>query len=268
LFAFPGATVVKELEFDEAAVIERFWAGRQSGDYFPSEWENRLTLDQAYRIQLGVIARRVALGERQVGWKVGLTAAAIQRQFGFHHPVFGCLLEEGRKRSGLVFACDALIKPGFETELCMQLREPLAGTVDAARARRAIGHCFPALEIVETRGDALAQTMLLVADNAQQKAFVLGEPVMLTDDLMLPQVEARVTVNGAEVARGFGEAVLDDPVNSVVWLAGKLGELGLGIAAGDMIMTGSFVRQFPLAPGDRVRAEFTGIGAVEVGLGS
>ncbi len=255
-----------DLEFDETAVIERFWVGRQSGDYFPSEWANRLTLDQAYLIQLGVIARRVALGERQVGWKVGLTAPAIQRQFGFHHPVFGCLLEEGRKRSGLVFARDTLIKPGFETELCMQLREPLAGTVDAAQARRAIGHCFPALEIIETRGDALAQTMLLIADNAQQKAFVLGEPIVLTDELKPPQVEARVTVNGAEVARGFGEAVLGDPINSVVWLAGKLGELGRGLAAGDMIMTGSFVRQFPLAPGDRVRAEFAGIGAVETGI--
>jgi 2-keto-4-pentenoate hydratase len=35
-----------------------------------------------------------------------------------------------------------------------------------------------------------------------------------------------------------------------------------------MIMTGSFVRQFPLMPGDRVRAEFAGIGAVEVGVAS
>jgi 2-keto-4-pentenoate hydratase len=260
--------MAEEPEFDAASVIERFWTGRQSGDYFPSEWASRLTLDQAYRIQLGVIARRVASGERQVGWKVGLTAAAIQRQFGFHHPVFGCLLEEGRTRSGHVFARDALIKPGFETELCLQLREPLAGTVDAARARRAIGHCFPALEITETRGDPLGQTMLLVADNAQQKAFVLGEPVVLTDDLKLAQVEARVTVNGAEVARGFGEAVLGDPINSVVWLAGKLGELGRALAPGDMIMTGSFVRQFPLAPGDRVRAEFAGISAVEVGIAS
>ena len=255
------------LEFDEAAVIERFWTGRQSGDYFPSEWADRLTLDQAYCIQLGVVARRVASGERQVGWKVGLTAPAIQRQFGFHHPVFGCLLEEGCKRSGLVFRRDALIKPGFETELCLQLREPLAGTVDAAQARRAIGHCFPALEITETRGDPL-QTLLLVADNAQQKAFVLGEPIVLTDDLKLSQVEARVTVNGAEVARGLGEAVLGDPINSVIWLAGKLGELGLTLRTGDMIMTGSFVRQFPLAPGDRVRAEFAGIGAVEVGIAS
>jgi len=29
-------------------------------------------------------------------------------------------------------------------------------------------------------------------------------------------------------------------------------------------MTGSLVRQFPLAPGDHARASFSGIGAVEV----
>jgi 2-keto-4-pentenoate hydratase len=32
---------------------------------------------------------------------------------------------------------------------------------------------------------------------------------------------------------------------------------------GDHIMTGSFTRQFPIARGDRFRAEFDGIGAVE-----
>jgi hypothetical protein len=32
-------------------------------------------------------------GERQIGWKVVLTAKAIQEQFGFHEPVFGCVLE-------------------------------------------------------------------------------------------------------------------------------------------------------------------------------
>ncbi len=253
-------------EFDESAAIERFWQARCAGDYFPAEWASRLTLDQAYSIQLGVIGRRIALGEKQVGWKVGLTAAAIQRQFGFHQPVFGCLMAEGLKRSGLKFAPDTLIKPGFETELCMQLGEPLCGKIDATRARRAIEFCFPALEIIETRGDALAQMILAVADNAQQKAFVLGDPIVLNDSLDLSKVEARVVVNGAEVARGFGEAVLGDPVNSIVWLAGKLAELGRGLTAGDLIMTGSFVRQFPLAPGDRVRADFSGIGAVEAGM--
>jgi hypothetical protein len=31
-------------------------------------------------------------------------------------------------------------------------------------------------------------------------------------------------------------------------------------------MTGSFVRQFPLHPGDDAMAEFSGIGRVEVGI--
>jgi 2-keto-4-pentenoate hydratase len=252
------------MEFDQHAAVERFWQARGRGEYGPADWVGRLTMEQAYDVMLGVIARRVASGEKQVGWKVGLTSAAIQRQFGYFEPVFGCLLEEGRKRSGHVFGRDELIKPGFETELCMQLREPLSGPVDAAHARRTIENCFPALEIIETRV-ATTDMALAMADNAQQRAFILGEPVALAD-LNLAGVEARVAINGTEVARGTGDAVLGDPLNSVIWLAGKLAARGLALKAGDMIMTGSFVRQFPLAAGDRVRAEFSGVGTVEVGV--
>jgi 2-keto-4-pentenoate hydratase len=81
--------------------------------------------------------------------------------------------------------------------------------------------------------------------------------------LQTSEVEATVYLNGAKVARGWDEAVLDDPVNSVVWLTGKLNQFGVGLRAGDLIMTGSFVRPFPLSPGDRVRADFTGVGVVE-----
>ena len=95
---------------------------------------------------------------------------------------------------------------------------------------------------------------------------MLGEPVPPADDLRLSGVKARVEVNGAEVARARGEAVLGDSLHSVVWLAKKLAEFELALRPDDLIMTGSFTRQFPLAPGDRVRAEFEGLGAVEVGV--
>jgi 2-keto-4-pentenoate hydratase len=253
------------MAFDERAAIDRFWEARSKGEFFPADWHHRLNMEQAYRVQLGVVARRVAAGERQVGWKVGMTAEAMRRQFGFHEPVFGCLMEDGTRRSGHVFGADELIRPGFETEVCVRLREPLSGIADADRARRAVEACFPALEIVETRGDLVAQMALALADNAQQKAFVLGEPVPL-NDLRLAEVEARVEVSGAEVARARGGEVLGDPLNSVIWLAKKLAEFGLALRPGDLIMTGSFTRQFPLAPGDRVRAEFDGLGTVEVGV--
>ncbi len=74
-------------------LIEAFWQARQQGIYFPPACFGKLTLEEAYAVQLGLIERRCAAGERQIGWKVGLTAPAIQQQFGFHEPVFGCVLD-------------------------------------------------------------------------------------------------------------------------------------------------------------------------------
>ena len=121
----------------------------------------------------------------------------------------------------------------------------------------------PALEIIETRGDFTTQLALALADNAQQKFFVLGPGVPLTPDLDLSKIGARAFVNGLEVGAGRGDAVLGHPLRSVAWLAGKLGAYGRGLKAGDHIMSGSFTRQFPIARGDRVRTEFERVGVVE-----
>lgn len=249
------------MAFEAEAAIDSFWQARQAGSYFPPQWFDRLTIDDAYRVQLGLIARRTAAGERQIGWKVGLTAKPIQEQFGFHEPVFGCVLEH--VGSGHVFPAGSLIQPGFECELCMVLAQDLPPGADLAAARAAVGAVHPALEIIETRGDFRGQLALALADNAQQKAFVIGDPVPLAPALDLAAVEARVWINGAEVASGRGDGVLGNPLNSVAWLARTLPAYGRALAAGDYIMTGSFTRQFPLTPGDRVRAEFSGIGVVE-----
>lgn len=240
-------------------LIDAFWVARQRGEHFPHAYFGKISIDQAYRIQLGQIARRCAAGERQIGWKVGLTAPAIQQQFGFHEPVFGCILDS--VGSGHAFLPGDLIKPGFENELCMRLGRDLSGPVTLEQARAAIDVVYPSLEIIETRGPFTEQIALALADNAQQKTVVLGAPTALPAH---PEtIACRVLINGAVVAEGTGDAVLGNPLNSVVWLAGKLGAYGRGLTAGEIIMTGSFTRQFPITPGDTIRTEFAGVGAVE-----
>jgi 2-keto-4-pentenoate hydratase len=249
-----------------AAIVESFWQARGRGVHFPPEWSGKLSLDEAYRVQAALLARRAAAepDARQVGWKVGLTARAIQEQFRVHEPVFGCILAEGVVASGHRFAHGTLIKPGFENEICVRLGRDLAGAgVDLASARAAVAACHPAFEITETRGDFTADLPLALADNAQQKAIVLGPARPLARDLDLAAIEARVEINGKEAAAARGEAVLGDPLNSLVWLARKLAVFGRGLAAGELVMTGSFTRQFPLAAGDRIRARFAGLGEVE-----
>jgi len=251
------------MAFDANTAIDSFWQARARGEYFPRDWFDRLSLEEAYRVQLGMIARRVAGGERQIGWKVGLTAPAIQQQFGFHEPVFGCILQS--EPSGHVFRRDELIKPGFESELCLRVGKQLSGNVDQLTVRDAIDAVYPSLEIIETRGDFTAQIAVALADNAQQKTVILGNPVSLGDKV-LEAVEATVRINDQIVATGTGDAVLGNPLNSVLWLARKLTEFGRSIQPGEIIMSGSFTRQFPIEPGDRIHVSFDGIGDVRASM--
>jgi 2-keto-4-pentenoate hydratase len=158
-----------------------------------------------------------------------------------------------------------LINPGIETELCVRLAHGLEGTVSMAQVREAIDVVQASFEIIEPRGDP-RQVMLVLADNGQARSVVAGAPVRLTPDLALDQVSAHIAINGQEMATGLGNAVLDNPLNSVLWLARKLGEYGRCLRPNDIVMTGSFVRQFPLAPGDVAVADFSGIGRVETGI--
>ena len=242
--------------------IDDFWNARQRGEFFPAAYFGKFSIEQAYGIQLALIDRRVAAGEKHIGWKVGLTSVAIQQQFAVHEPVFGCILDT--VPSGHAFAGGDLIQPGFENELCMRIGRDLPAAISLDAARAAVDAVYPSLEIIETRGPFTAQLALALADNAQQKTVVRGTPVPLPADL--ENIEAVVTVNGQEAGRGFGSAVLGNPLHSVVWLAKKLAEHGRHIRAGDIIMTGSFTRQFPIAPGDRIHVGFSGIGDVETSM--
>ncbi|HVH78605.1 MAG TPA: hypothetical protein VM782_04390, partial [Stellaceae bacterium] len=192
-------------QYELVAAIAEFETARARGEYFPLAWFDRLSLDDAYRIQLALIDRR---GERRLGWKVGLTAHAIQQQFQVHEPVFGCLLADGKLDTGHAFRADELIAPGFENELCIVMGADLAPGATADAVAAAVARVHPAFEIIETRGDLTRQLALALADNAQQKAFVLGPPIGPDALPELSRVEARVQINGAEAATGRGDAVL------------------------------------------------------------
>jgi 2-keto-4-pentenoate hydratase len=251
-------------DFDVARVVDDFWRERQRGVYFPPRWFGRLSLDQGYRVQLGLLERRVAAGAHLIGWKVGLTSEAMQQQFRVPEPLFGYLLDDAPHASPARFALDALIQPGVENEICLTVAQDLAGPgVDLAAARRAVGAAAPAIEVAETRGDFTAQLPVAVADNIQQRYIVLGAPTTpLPLDLDLAAVRATVELNGALVAEATGAAVLGDPLRALVWLANKLPEYGHGLRAGQLVMTGSVTRQFAVQRGDRFVTTFTPLGAV------
>lgn len=248
----------------ERAAAE-IYAGVQRGEHAPAAWRGKFSLDDGYRVQLAVRTLRAAAGDPQVGWKVGLTAKAIQRMENFDEPIFAVLFASGARDSGCALPHCGLIQPAFENELCIVLGQPLQGPgVDMAQARAAIASVAPAFEIVERRVVLSDDPALGIADNLGQKAFVTGTPVSIPDDLVLASVRCEARVNGMSVLSGAGSAVLDDPAHSVAWLANKLAQFGERIEAGQAIMSGSFTVPTALHAGDQVECLFSPLGAVTV----
>jgi 2-keto-4-pentenoate hydratase len=249
---------------DLQQAMDTIWEAHQRGVYCPPEMKGKLTMDEAYRVQLGFLERRLRAGERQAGWKVGLTADSIRKQVGYHEPVFGFLLASGNKPSGSTFTVSQLSTQCFESELCLTVGQTLKGPhVTLAQARAAISAAAPAFEMVERRMAFADDPPLAIADNAQQKCFITGRALSpLSAELALRDAWVEVFINGNSVASAGGDAVMGDPAASVAWLANRLCQFGRSLEAGMRIMSGSFVQMFPIQAGDRIEARFDPIGTV------
>jgi 2-keto-4-pentenoate hydratase len=97
-----------------------------------------------------------------------------------------------------------------------------------------------------------------VADNASYGAFTLGawSEELLRADLRALTLE--VAHNGEVVVSEPGSAVLGSPLTAVAWLANKLGAFGESIAAGDVVLSGSFGPAVPAVAGDEFTVEVAG----------
>ena len=74
----------------------------------------------------------------------------------------------------------------------------------------------------------------------------------------------RATKDGDAIGEGFGRDILGHPFNSVAWLATQLAARGVGLKAGEVVMTGAVMKTvFPEADAN-YRFELGGLGAVEV----
>jgi len=223
-----------------------------------------LGMADGYFIQREFTRLLVADGDSVVGYKAGLTSAAMQQMFGINTPDYGPVLASTIRGNGETVSLDGFIAPKVEAEIVFRLARPLAGPgVTVAQASAAIGEVMAGLEIVDSRIEnwriKLADT---IADLASNGAAVFGRPVTPAADLDYRLVGMAFYRNAELEATGAGAAALGDPVAVVAWLANVLGEHGITLEAGQMVMTGALHAAVPLGPGDTFTAEFDHLGSI------
>jgi 2-keto-4-pentenoate hydratase len=227
---------------------------------------SELTIEDAYAIQTINIDRRIAAGQRVIGRKVGLTSKPMQTMLGVDEPDFGVLTDEMIVEDGDLIPLSRLVQPRVEAELAFVMARDLAGPgVSTATALDAIAGALPAVEIVDSRvADWKIKLIDTVADNASSGLLVVGGRMRPVAELDLRLLGVAVSRNGELLDTGAGAAALGNPARCVAWLANKLGSLGAGLKAGDIVLPGAVHKMAPVQPGDVFRAEFAHLGAVTV----
>ena len=76
---------------DTSALAERILAALDATASIPplTDSDPAFDLDAAYRVSAEITRRRMARGERPVGWKIGFTNRTIWDEYGVHAPIWG-----------------------------------------------------------------------------------------------------------------------------------------------------------------------------------
>ncbi len=225
-----------------------------------------MSVVDAYEVQLTNIGRRLEAGATVKGHKVGLSSRAMQEMMGVDEPDYGHLLSDMECFSDVPVAADRYCYPRVEVEVAFILGDALPGQncteQDVLRATEAVA---PSIELIDSRIlDWKIGIVDTIADNASSAGFILGPERVAPQDIDLLTIDARLLKNGAEVASGRSDAVLGNPVTAVAWLARKVASFGVRLEAGHVILPGSVHRAIDAAARDEFRAEFDGLGAVEL----
>jgi 2-keto-4-pentenoate hydratase len=249
---------------DLAALTQRLWDARESGDYCPAWLNGALTLEQALEVQLGLLQRKLARGERLGGWKVGLTSERVRKGLGVDARPFGHLLASRVLASGARVRAADIAHPSIEPELCFTIGRRLAS---AAPSREdiagAIARVSAGFELNERRpGSARPDLPAFVTDCITQWGIVVGGGVALAD-VDLPGVRCELYRDGERVYTGVSRDELDDHLESLRRLATGLAAHGRALEPGQHVITGAFARE-DAAAGQRWRAVYQGVGEVEV----
>ena len=196
-----------------------------------------------------IYRQKLAGGRKVIGWKIGLTSKAMQYALNIDIPDSGILFDDMAFDNGANSPRKTgFIQPRVEAEIAFVMKSALAGeNVTRKEVIEATDYVAPALEILDTRilrvDPASGKPRIIfdtISDNAANAGIVLGHEKHEPDAFDLRWVGAMTFRNDEIEETGLGAGVLNDPVESVVWLARRMAQYNQKIEAGQVILSGSF----------------------------
>jgi 2-oxo-hept-3-ene-1,7-dioate hydratase len=222
-----------------------------------------ITMEDAYAISTEVADRKIAAGAKLIGHKVGLTSKAMQRSSQIDEPDYGHLLDTMMIADGARVPHENFCLPRVEVELAFVLGKALQGPgVGLTDVLRATEYVVPAIEVVDARLQDPRKIFDTVSDNGAAAGIVVGGRPVGPHEVDLRWVSGIMYRNAEIEETGVAAGVLGHPAHGVAWLANKLGQHGVPLQAGHLVLAGSFTRVVFARKGDTLHADFGSLGGI------
>jgi 2-oxo-hept-3-ene-1,7-dioate hydratase len=224
-----------------------------------------ITIEDAYAISTAVAQQKIKAGAKLIGHKVGLTSKAMQASSQINEPDYGHLLDYMMVADGAKVPHANYCVPRVEIELAFVLGKPLKGPgVGLLDVLRATEYVVPAIEIVDARIINPRKIFDTVSDNGAAAGIVVGGRPIKPMDVDLRWVGGIMYRNSEIEETGLAAGVLGHPALGVAWLANRLGQNGVTLEAGHLVLAGSFTRVVFAQKGDTLHGDFGPLGGVAV----
>ena len=204
-----------------------------------------------------------------IGKKIGCTSLEGQKQLNISEPFYGNLFSRFYAIEPDGISSKKFSKPFIEPEIALRVKEDV-NISKAPFSTKDINDLFDgfvcSLEIVDFRFNKNLKDIgafNLIATNGASEYWIRNAEVFSMNKINFNDHEIKISFNNEIVGEGNVNKVMENPLNSALWLLNKIAQKGETLLKGQFISTGTCTKAHELSPNTEVSADFGLLGKIE-----
>ncbi len=261
------------MEYIDAQESAKFLFKHRQNKSSINELPNKLTPkndSEAYIIQEELKLLYLSLKDNiSIGKKVGCTSLDGQKQLDISEPFYGNLFSRFYDIEPKDISSKKFSKPFIEPEIALRIKEDI-NISKAPFSINDIEDLFDgfvcSLEIVDFRFNKDLKDIgacNLIATNGASEFWIRNSEVFSMKKINFDDHKITISFNHEIVGEGNVNNVMDNPLNSALWLINKIAQKGETLLKGQFISTGTCTKAHELSPKTKVSADFGEFGKIE-----
>lgn len=224
---------------------------------------HKINLEEAYQIQKLSLEKRYERGEKLIGYKLGFTSKAKMEQMGVHELIWGRLTNKMHIENGGTLSSTNFIHPRVEPEIAFLIKKRIDKAIALEEATAYLEGVAGALEVIDSRYENFKFSLEdVIADNCSSAGYVIGK--WYPADTPVNNLGIVMNINGKESQKGNSNAILGNPLESLVEISKIFAKNGKVIEPETIILAGAATSAVYIHSGDEIEGQFEALGNVRL----